>query len=330
MRKLLFIFITICSNLTFGQVTMSLDTILMGSSFTFTAVSENDALASASINAGLNEVVRLENLISSWRETSETSLINRNAGIKPVHVSFELYELIRRSKKISELSNGYFDISFAAMNRLWDFSTKTVTKPYDEAIDRAKSKVDYQKIILNPKDTTVFLKEKKMKIGFGAIGKGFAANKAKAKMIELGSTAGVVNAGGDLISWGDKPDGTSWNVGIQNPKLDNDVLMWIPSTDQSIVTSGNYEKYVDIDGIRYCHIINPKTGWPVVNMKSVTIICSDAELADALSTTTFILGRKDGMDFINQLKGVEGIIIDENDEIFFSKNINSNYSKNEE
>jgi len=215
------------------------------------------------------------------------------------------------------------------MNDLWDFSKEAVTKPYDEAIGRALSKVDYQKIILNRDDSTVFLKEKGMRIGFGAIGKGFAANRAKMIMMEAGAEGGVVNAGGDLISWGAKPDGSAWNVGIQNPKVDNDVLMWIPSTNQAIVTSGNYEKYVDIDGVRYCHILNPKTGWPVVNMKSVTIICPDAELADALSTTVFVLGRIDGMDFINQLTGVEGIIIDENDDVYFSANIDSNYRRYE-
>lgn len=329
MRITPFIFILFCSNLSFGQVSLSLDTILMGSSFTFTAVASNESIANNSLQVGLIEVQRIEAVISSWQPNSETSLINKNAGIRPVKVSEELFELIRRSKKISELSNGYFDISFAAMNDLWDFSKEAVTKPYDEAIGRAISKVDYQKIILNSDDSTVFLKEKGMRIGFGAIGKGFAANRAKMIMMEAGADGGVVNAGGDLISWGTKPDGSAWNVGIQNPKVDDDVLMWIPSTNQAIVTSGNYEKYVDIDGVRYCHILNPKTGWPVVNMKSVTIICPDAELADALSTTVFVLGRKNGMDFINQLTGVEGIIIDENDDVYFSANIDSNYPRYE-
>ncbi|MCJ8291380.1 MAG: FAD:protein FMN transferase [Crocinitomicaceae bacterium] len=329
MRIIPFIFILFCSNLSFAQVSLSLDTILMGSSFTFTAVASDKFIANNSLQAGLSEVQRIEAIISSWQPDSETSSINKNAGIRPVKVSEELFELIRRSKKISELSNGYFDISFAAMNDLWDFSKESVTKPYDEAIGRALSKVDYQKIILNRDESTVFLKEKGMRIGFGAIGKGFAANRAKMIMMEAGAEGGVVNAGGDLISWGAKPDGSPWNVGIQNPKVDNDVLMWIPSTNQAIVTSGNYEKYVDIDGVRYCHILNPKTGWPVVNMKSVTIICPDAELADALSTTVFVLGRIDGMDFINQLTGVEGIIIDENDDVYFSANIDSNYPRYE-
>ena len=327
MRTLIVISIVFCANLTFGQVSVSLDTILMGSSFTFTAVANDEHIANESMKTGVEEMQRIESIISSWQPNSETSLINRNAGIKPLKVSNELFGLIQRSKMISELSQGNFDISFAAMNDLWDFSSSDVTKPSDEAMEKSLSKVDHQKIILDKEENTVFLKEKGMKIGFGAIGKGFAANRAKAVMIEMGAEAGVVNAGGDLISWGEKPDGGAWNVGIQNPKVENDVLMWIPSTDQAIVTSGNYEKFVDIDGVRYCHILNPKTGWPVVNMKSVTIICQDAELADALSTTVFVLGRENGMDFINQLIGVEGIIIDENDEIYFSTNIESNYSK---
>jgi thiamine biosynthesis lipoprotein len=210
------------------------------------------------------------------------------------------------------------------MNTLWDFSSGSTYIPDQEAIDRAIHLVNYENIFLDKKDTTVFLVNRRMKIGFGAIGKGFAANRAKEVMLENGATAGVVNAGGDLIGWGAREDGKSWNIGIQDPNDKHNILLSIPINDQAVVTSGNYEKFIEINGEKYCHILNPKTGWPAKNLRSVTIICNDAELADALSTTVFVLGKVKGLELINQLKDVECIVIDEADEMHFSANINSN------
>lgn len=328
MIRLLFILISF-PVIGWAQHAVSVDTILMGSSFSFTAVANEEKKAQKAVDDAVAQVAQLEALISSWRSDSETSIINRYAGQRPVKVSLELYQLIGRCKRISKLSNGYFDISFAGLNGLWSFSGDQVTIPDQREIDGKLALVNYQNIEMNPDDTTVFLTQKGMRIGFGAIGKGLAANKAKKVMQDQGIQSGVVNAGGDLIAWGTKPDGSSWNVGIQDPDNKNGVLMWIPAINQAIVTSGNYEKYIDLNGKRYCHIIDPKTGWPVLNMRSVTVICADAELADALSTTTFVLGAEAGMDMINQIAGVEAIIVDENDEIHFSQNINSNYGNSE-
>jgi thiamine biosynthesis lipoprotein len=327
--RLLTLFIITLSFGTIGQVNRSLDTVLMGSSFSFTAITDTDSLAGIAVRSAVNEVVRIESLISSWDPNSQTSAINNNAGIQPTKVSYELYELIRRSKKISAMSNGYFDISYASMDRIWDFSKKKAKLPSDASIENSVSKVNFKNIQLNPDDTSVFLVEKGMKIGFGAIGKGYAAEQAKQVMLSNQSKSGVVNAGGDLIAWGSKPDASSWKVGIQDPNDNKKIIMWVPATNTSVVTSGNYERFIEINGSEYCHIINPKLGWPAKNLSSVTVICSNAELADALATTVFVLGTENGLLLINNIEGVECIIIDDQDKMHFSDKIESNIVKNE-
>mgnify|MGYP006089438985 CR=1 FL=1 len=310
----------------FGQTSITKDSICMGVSFSITAIHNSSLLASNSVDKAYQEINRIEELISSWKETSQTSEINRQAGISSVKVDLELYNLIARSKKISELTNGYFDISFASVDKIWNFSDRKLTKlPSKEAIESSVKRIDFRNIILNESDTSVFLKEKGMKIGLGAIGKGYAANQAKLIMKGLGVENGVVNASGDLASWGHKIDGSEWTIGIKDPKSKAEVMGWLNITNTSVVTSGNYEKFIELEGKRYCHIINPKTGFPVTGITSVTIICNDTEIADALATAVFILGKEDGMKLINHLKGVEGLIIDDEFKLHSSQNLNKNF-----
>ncbi len=299
--------------------------VLMGSRFEITALSENENLATAASDAAIKEIKRIEKLISSWDLKSQTSAININAGIKPVKVDSELYNLIYRSNKISKLTKGVFDISFTSIDKIWKFDGSMTQMPSALEVENSVKLIDYQKIILNPDLKTVFLKEKNMKIGFGAIGKGYAANRAKKIMESMGIKNGVVNAGGDLISWGKQVDGQDWSIAITDPKDKNKTIGWLNISNQAVVTSGNYEKYVEFDGIRYSHIINPKTGMPAKGIKSVTIICLDAELADALATSVFILGEMDGIDLINKLKGIECFLITDKDELKTSQNLELNY-----
>jgi FAD:protein FMN transferase len=298
---------------------------LMGSRFEITAVSENGNQANAAIDSAIEEIKRLERLISSWDANSQTSAINKNAGIKPVKVDRELYDLIYRSKKISKLTNGVFDISFASIDKIWKFDGSMKQIPSRIETDNSIKLINYQNIILNSDSTTVFLKDKNMKIGFGAIGKGYAANKAKQLMQTMGIENGVVNASGDLISWGNQTDGQEWSIAITDPKDKTKTIGWLNISNQAVVTSGNYEKFVEFDGIRYSHIINPKTGMPATGTKSVTVICPDAELADALATSVFILGEKEGIDLINKLKGIECFLITDKDELKTSQNLKLNY-----
>lgn len=298
---------------------------LMGTRFEITAVSENETLAKNSIDSAIKEIQRIENLISSWKPTSQTSLINENAGINPVKVDKELIGLILRSKKISELTNGAFDISFASLTHLWKFDGTQNTIPTAEELAKSVAKINYKNIIVDEQNQTVFLKEKGMKIGFGAIGKGYAANMAQKKMMELGIKDGIVNAAGDLITWGKMENNADWSIGIANPKEKNNVMGWIVISDMAVVTSGNYEKFFMYEGKKYSHIINPTTGWPATGTKSVTIICADAEIADALATSVFILGPEKGLALINKLKNIECLIITDADEMITSKGIKLNY-----
>ncbi|MFT4665584.1 MAG: thiamine biosynthesis lipoprotein [Polaribacter sp.] len=299
---------------------------LMGSRFELTAVAENEHLAWAAINGGIKEIERIENLISSWDKNSQTSAINRNAGIRPVKVDEELYDLIFRATKVSNLTEGAFDISFASMDRIWKFDGSMQQMPEIETIEKARAKIDYQNIILDKETQTVFLKEEGMKIGFGAIGKGYAANRAKALMQKMtGIKGGVVNASGDLITWGLSNTPEGWVVNITNPKDKEVSLGWIQINDLSVVTSGDYERFVEFDGKRYAHIINPLTGYPTTGIKSVTLICPDAELADALATSIFVLGKEKGLKLVNLLQQTECLIITDEDEILISENLKFNY-----
>lgn len=295
---------------------------LMGSRFDLTVVAENQDKGNAYLDMAIAEITRIEKLISSWDPHSQTSAINANAGIAPVKVDAELFHLIERALKISKLTQGTFDISYASMDRIWKFDGSVTKMPSPEVIRQSVEKVGYQNIVLDRDNMTVFLKKQGMKIGFGAIGKGYAADRAKQLLVENGVTSGIINASGDLNAWGAQPDGKDWMVAIVNPLNKNKVFSWLPVRDQAVVTSGNYEKYIILDGQRYTHIIDPRTGYPSKGILSATIFTRNAELADALATSIFVMGAETGLDFVNQLHGVECIIVDENNTIITSKNIN--------
>jgi thiamine biosynthesis lipoprotein len=296
----------------------------MGSRFDITVVAQNEQEGNGYIDVAVNEISRIEKMISSWDSLSETSEIIRNAGVKPVRVDKDLYDLIERSIKISKLTDGAFDISYASMDKIWKYDGSMKRIPTEDEINASVQKVGYNNIILAPNSQTVFLKFRGMKIGFGAIGKGYAADKSKQLLISKGVSAGIINASGDLSTWGKQPDGSSWLVGITNPLNNNKVFSWFPLDDNAVVTSGSYEKYVEFNGVKYTHIIDPRTGWPAHGLVSVSIFAPKAELADALATSVFVMGKEAGINFINQLPNIECIIVDDQGKIFESKNIKLN------
>jgi len=300
---------------------------LMGSDFNIIVVAGNKKQGNEYINAAIKEIKRIEYKISSWTTTSETAKINANAGIKPVKVDLELYNLIYRAKKISELTDGAFDISYASMDKIWKFDGSMTKMPSEESIKKSVSKVGYKNIILNRYETSVFLKLKGMKIGFGAIGKGYAADRAKTLLKNMGVKAGVIDASGDMNTWGLQPNGKPWKIGITNPVNKQKVFSWFNLTDEAVVTSGNYEKYVKFNGITYTHIIDPRTGYPAHGIFSATVFSKSAELSDALATSIFVMGVETGLNFVNQLKGVECIIVDNHLNLHYSNNIKTKLIK---
>ena len=294
---------------------------LMGSHFEITVVVKDSIEANNNIKLAISEITRIEKLISSWDKNSQTSEINRNSGIKPVKVDAELFQLIERAIKISKLTNGAFDISYASLDKVWFFDGTMAKMPSNKVIKKSVEKVGYKNIILNKENSTVFLKLKGMKIGFGAIGKGYAADKAKALLQKKGVVSGIINASGDLNTWGKQPNGKDWLVAIVNPLNKEKVFSWMPVYNSAVVTSGNYEKYVKFNNVLYTHIIDPRTGYPATGVLSVTIFTKTAELADALATSIFVMGVDTGLNFVNQLKGVECIVVDKNNALITSKNI---------
>ena len=297
---------------------------LMGSRFDITVVAKDPIEGEEYINLAVSEITRIEKLISSWDPNSQTSEINKNAGVKPVKVDAELFNLIQRGIGISTLTDGAFDISYASMDNIWKFDGSMTKMPEEATIKASVSKVGYQNILLNKEDHTVFLKLKGMKIGFGAIGKGYAADKAKELLISKGVEAGIINASGDMNTWGKQPNGDSWQVAITNPMDKNKVFALLPLDNRAVVTSGNYEKYVTFNNTRYTHIIDPRSGYPATGIVSVTVFAPKAELADALATSVFVMGKEVGLNRIEQLPKVECIIIDDLGTIITSKNIQIN------
>lgn len=298
---------------------------LMGSAFIFKAIHPDKENCIRAINLAIREVRRIEALISSWQESSQTTLVNNHAGIRPVKVDWELFRLIQRSLKVSTLSEGSFDITFASADRIWRFDGSMKAMPAPEEVAASVAKIDFRKIILNPEDTTVYLPEKGMKIGFGGIGKGYAANRAKAVMEKMGIQNGLVNAGGDLICWGKNLGGKDWHIGITDPLDKSKMIAWLVINDLAVVTSGDYERYTLIDGRRFAHIIDPKSGYPVQGVASVSIFCPDTELADALATAVFVMGPEKGIQLLERLRGIEGMLVDHEGRIFSSKGLNLQY-----
>jgi thiamine biosynthesis lipoprotein len=315
--SLLMLFTIVCP----AQQTFKRTLKLMGSRFEITVVADNSTQANSYIDAAVEEITRIEKLISSWDSNSQTSEINRNSGVKPVKVDSELFGLIERAIGLSKLTDGAFDISYASMDRIWKFDGGLTEMPSENDIRASVTKVGFKNIVLDKEKSTVFLKLKGMKIGFGAIGKGYAADKAKSLLIKKGVTSGIVNASGDMNAWGMQPNGKEWKVAITNPLDKNKVFALLPITNGAVVTSGDYEKYVNLNGTRYSHIIDPRSGYPSSGIISVTVFAPKAELADALATSVFVMGKEVGIDRINQLPKIECIIIDDKGNISTSKNI---------
>jgi thiamine biosynthesis lipoprotein len=298
---------------------------LMGNRFELTVQTITEKEADFFLDKAVSEITRIENLLSTYKPNSETSLINDNAGIKPVVVSEETFRLVQRSQKISNLTQGAFDLSYGSLDKkFWNFDQKMKSLPDKVSAQKLVQLINYQNIILDEKEFTVFLKNKGMRVGFGGIGKGFAAEKAKNILKELGVKAGIVNASGDLTAWGNPENVDFWTVGIAHPDLADSPFSFLEITDLAVATSGNYEKFVTIDGKKYSHTIDPKTGFPISGIKSVTIISPNAEISDAFATPVTIMGIEAGLGMINQMKDIACIIIDDFNKIYHSKNINLN------
>lgn len=290
---------------------------LMGTLVEITAQGKDPEKLNRAVKRAFAEVKRIEKMMSDREKGSELARINRNAGMKAVKVSQEILEIITKSIHFSRISQGAFDISWAALAELWDFDQERPVVPPKEKVAESIKLIDYQKIVVDRESSTVFLQVDGMRIGLGGIAKGYAVDRAIQALQQEGVKDAIVNAGGDLRVIG-KKDGQPWRVGIQDPRGRGKLLGVLEITDTSFATSGDYEKYFSEDGIRYHHLLNPKTGFPAQGCRSVTVICASALEADALSTAVFVLGPEAGLKLIEELPGVEALIIDQEGRIIMS------------
>lgn len=294
---------------------------LMGCGFVLSAVEVDPQKAWDALRAGVAEIQRIEDLISSWRDDSQTAEINFYAGEKPIAVDPELFHLIERSKIVSDITAGAFDISGTLARYYWNFNKQANAFLSATKIEELRALMDYRLIELDNHKHTVFLKAKGMKIGFGGIGKGYAAFRAHVVMQELGIESGLINASGDLMCWGNALANDTWSIQIPDPANRKQSLCQLNIPYGSVVTSGNYESYTIIDGKRYSHIVDPRTGKPVEAIKNVSVICPNPEFADAMATAISVLGKEQGLNLINRLNGIECIIIDQDDQVYYSNQL---------
>ena len=315
-----FLFLTATLS-SFGQITYKRKLSMLGSPFEMTVVAKDSVQGNEFIDLAVAEVKRVEYLISDWIPTTQISQVNKNAGIKPVKVDKEVFDLVSRAIKVSQITSGAFDISYASMDRIWKFDGSMKAMPTEEAIKKSVSKIGYKNIILDPKEQTIFLKNEGMKLGLGGIGQGYIADKVKELLFSKGCVSGIVNVSGDINAWGKQPDGKPWTVGIVNPLNKNKIFATFPLENSAVETSGSYEKFVIFNGIRYAHIIDPRTGYPAQGVVSVSVFAKQTEIADALATGIFVLGVEVGLDLVNQLKGIQCIIVDDKGKIHSSKGI---------
>ncbi|RWY55897.1 FAD:protein FMN transferase [Mucilaginibacter gilvus] len=285
---------------------------LMGNRFGISLVANDAAWADERISEAVNEINRVEKLLSTFTDDSKLNEINRNAGIRPVRVDAEIFKLVDRALQISDLTHGTFDITYPA--------TQIVVAD-TKAAKRKLSLTNYKNVVLDAAKQTVFLKNKGMRIGLGAISRGYAADRAKYILQMQGVSSGVINAGGDLLSWGLQPDNTPWTIGAADPSQATQPFADVNISNMAIATSFNSEEMSVVSSAKPAGSINPESGFPVSKIKSVSIITPGAELADAMATPIIAMGINAGLYLINKLNQMACIIVDDHARVYTSKDI---------
>jgi FAD:protein FMN transferase len=288
--------------------------ILMDTLVTITVVSVSQDKADKAIDKAFSRIEKIEKLSDFYSPESEISMINRKSGISGVRVSPDILEMLDKALYVSENTGGAFDITIGPVMSLYDFHKKI--KPDDPEIKRELHFVNYHDLILDKKTSSVFLIKKGMLVDSGGITKGYTADKTVDILKQQDIHAGLVAVAGDIKAFGVKPDGKPWKIGIRNPSpgnADDDIIATVELTDTAISTSGDYERFFVLDGKKYHHLIDPKTGYPSSGCRSVSVIAKDGVFTDSFATGVFILGPEKGMKVLEKM-GFEGVIIDSNGE----------------
>jgi FAD:protein FMN transferase len=296
--------------------------MLMGTLVFVTVVAEDVPAAQRAAEAALKEIRRLEELLSTWIPTSELSRLNDVAGREPVKVSRDTMHVLMRSLEVAQLTEGGFNIAVGPAVQAWSV-TEQSRIPSEEQLDKLFPLVDLSALQLNEAMGTAYLTRTGMRVDVGGIGKGFAADRAVEAMQVAGATAGVVALSGDIKTFGRMPDGEAFLFGIQHPRKETAVLATIELHDEAISTAGDYERFFERAGVRYHHILDPRTLQPARECQSVTVIAKDGVMADGLDTGIFVMGPKRGMELVERLPDVEAVIIDRDGSILVSSGLKS-------
>ncbi len=291
---------------------------IMGTRCSVELWSEDEARGQAAIASVFADMHRIDRLMSTWKEDTEISLVNREGSQHPVKVSEELFRLLQESVKYSELTHGAFDITYASVGYLYDF--KKGVHPDQKAIDAALPGIDWRHMVLDEKTLTVYFTRPGMRIDLGGIAKGHSVDRGIELLQKQGVTRAMVNAGGDTRIIGDR-FGKPWVIGIRDPDQENKMFLRMPLTDTAFSTSGDYERYFDENGKRFHHIIDPRTGDSARKVRSVTVISGTATRTDALTKSVFIMGAEEGIEFINTLPDVDAVAVSPDGRVHYSKGL---------
>jgi thiamine biosynthesis lipoprotein len=292
---------------------------IMGTDVTITVVAQDEREARAAIEAGMDEVKRLDRMMSLYKDDSEITKVNRSAGIKPVRVSPEMIEVVQAAKRVSKLTHGAFDVTIGPLVVLWQMRLKEGRVPSDAEIARVKGLVDYRNIVVDGGSSTLFLKKKGMILDLGGM-KGYIADRVRNLFRQRGINNAVVALAGDIWVLGHREDGSPWRIGVQHPRDHDRTLTVLDLTDRYISTSGDYERFVIREKKRYHHIIDPRTGKPSQGVISSTVIGTEGALIDPLAKAPFILGVTEGMKIVEQA-GAEAIVVDDAGTVVTTKGI---------
>ena len=292
----------------------------MGTLVKITAVARSESIAQAAVTAGFAEIRRLEELLSTWIPTSELSRVNASAGVMPVHVSPETLTVVQRAMQVAEMTDGGFNIAIGPAVDAWNVIEGSRI-PTESELGALRPLVDLQAVHADEREQAIFLEKAGMRIDVGGIGKGYAADQAVEALRKAGAVAGVVALSGDIKTFGRLPDGKTFPVGIQHPREDGSVLAWIDLQDEAISTAGDYERFFERDGVRYHHILDPRTLQPARSCQSVTVIAREGIWADGLDTGIFVMGAELGMRLVEALPDVEAIIVDHEGHVHVSSGL---------
>lgn len=265
--------------------------------------------ASSAIEAAIGEMRRLDGLFSAYDPNSEVFAININAGQKPVKVSHDTLYVVEKALDFASITQGAFDPTVLPVMSLWGFGQETMRVPSPQEISQALSLVDYTKVQVDRENSTVYITEKGMAIDLGGIAKGYAVDKMAEVMVSAGVNSFLINAGGNVYAGGRKPDRSNWRVAVTDPRDPEEYLGIIPAKDMAVVGSGDYQRFFTDNGVRYHHIIDPKTGYPVTGIRGTAVFLPSSTDADGLSTSLFILGPEAGALLLSKFEGAGAIYV---------------------